>query len=328
MLAEPSKGAAGGKRRTRRTSAWFGIVFTVLVAGFFGYLGFLAFLIKEPVEREKYKQKVRVLMAYVGWLGPNPAGTAAGGTASQAYPPGSNTVAAVVTPESPAPGPNGPATWRVHNPDLELVWITALSIYVGRYEVTNEQYLQGRKDHWSGLFGGRKLDGDTQPVVRVSHPEAVAFAQWLTARERTAGRVPEAWAFRLPTVQEWQEFARCGDRRKYPWGDDWPPRHGNLADRSLAVVRRTARFIDGYADGYAVSCLVENTATNDWGLQGVAGNVQEWSQGPAGAEGVACGAAWDSYLPSAAECGMSITCDPATRGGSLGFRLVLAPEVR
>ena len=103
---------------------------------------------------------------------------------------------------------------------------------------------------------------------------------------------------------------------------------GNLADRSLAAVRRTARTIDAYNDGYALSCPVENTATNKWGLQGMAGNVQEWTQGAPGAECVACGGAWDSYLPSVTECGMAVTHDPATRNGSLGFRLILAAEAR
>jgi len=322
LSAEPVKGAAGVKARARAPAALFGAVFTILIIGFLGYLGFLAFLLREPEEREKYKQKTRVLMERLGWQKPAPPPP----TPSPVPPVSGMASNEIAVPASSAPGPDGPPVWRVRNPDLELIWIAELGAYVGRQEITNEQYLYFKKDHWSGLFGGRKLDGAAQPVVRISHAQARAFAEWLTSEERKAGKLPDNWTFRLPTTQEWKDFARCGDDRKYPWGDAWPPGYGNLADRSLAAVQPTARSIDGYRDGYAVSCPVENTATNDWGLQGAAGNVREWTLGALGAECVACGAAWDCYLPSAAECSMAITRDPSTRNGSLGFRIMLAPD--
>ena len=49
-------------------------------------------------------------------------------------------------------------------------------------------------------------------------PEAhIAFAEWLTKRERNAGRLPKGYTYRLPNGWAWLTFARCGDRRKYPW---------------------------------------------------------------------------------------------------------------
>lgn len=159
---------------------------------------------------------------------------------------------------------------------MEFVWIQVLNCSVGKYEVTNNEYREYKPNHDSGEF--RKyyrrysLNSDRQPAVNVNCWEAQEYAKWLTERERKEGRLPSGYKFRLPTKDEWTTFCQCGDNREYPWGS-WPPHSGNAGNYSgnSSVLSK----IRGYNDGYAVSCPVEKSWKNKWGLYGVGGNVWE-----------------------------------------------------
>jgi len=159
-------------------------------------------------------------------------------------------------------------------PRMELVWIPAVKCWVGKYEVTNGQYRRCDPNHDSRQYKGHDLNGDCQPVVQISYDEAVAFGEWLTRRaEAASGPSRHGWQYRLPSAAEWSALAECGDRRKYPWGSEWPPKYGNYSDQSSAWPQK----IDGYDDGFPVTCVVGESGRNDWGLYGVGGNVWEWT---------------------------------------------------
>jgi len=155
---------------------------------------------------------------------------------------------------------------------LELVWIGALNGWVGKYEVTNGQYRRFKSNHNSGEYKGLSLDSDKQPVVEVSYHHAVAYAEWLTLELKS--RLPKGYHFRLPTGPEWTSFARCGDNRKYYWGNSFTPTYGNYPDDTPF---NTYNKIPGYIDGHNVSAPVEKSGMNEWGLFGVGGNVLEWT---------------------------------------------------
>ena len=160
--------------------------------------------------------------------------------------------------------------WTVPSVGMEFVWIKALECWVGKYEVTNGEYRKFKPAHDSRSYEKHSLNGDRQPVVFISFDDAVAYAKWLTEQEQKAGRLPDGYSYRLPTRDEWMTFCQCGDKHLYPWGDEVPPTYGNYAGREAGG--EWAR-IAGYKDGFQVSCPVEQSGVNDWGLYGVGGNA-------------------------------------------------------
>jgi uncharacterized caspase-like protein len=203
---------------------------------------------------------------------------------------------------------------------MEMVWVEALKGWVGKYEVTNDEYRRFKNDHDSGKYVGRSLNEDRQPVVNVSYDEAVAFAEWVNGQ---AKGLPAGYSVRLPDGKEWMTFAQCGDGRTYPWGNDWPPKYGNYADATAKSAFSDWTVIEGYRDGSAVSCAVEQSGKNDWGLYGVGGNVWEWTNEQDGSGRVLRGASWFNYEQVILRCEYRSRVPPSYRFFSNGFRLVV-----
>jgi formylglycine-generating enzyme required for sulfatase activity len=147
--------------------------------------------------------------------------------------------------------------------------------YMGVFEVTNEQYTEFQKE-----FGGTTIVGfnDFQggelsryPCIGRNWTDAVAFCIWLGKRN--------GQFVRLPTEAEWDYACRCGHKRKYPWGDEFPPKVvvANLADDAAAQrFGEQPSMIKGYDDGNAYGAPVGSYKPNRWGLYDMEGNVLEW----------------------------------------------------
>jgi formylglycine-generating enzyme len=228
-------------------------------------------------------------------------------------------------------GQRGPVVgqnWRSPATGMEFVWIAPMNMWVGRYEATNGEYRRMHPNHDSGEVFGHSLNGNRQPVVAVNFDDAKAYAEWLTQQDRAV--LGEA-RYRLPSEQEWETYARCGDNRTYPWGDEWPPRRGRAgnywgeecpSEKPLQHWR-----IAGYNDGHRVTCNVEPSWANPWGLFGVGGNVWEvCARDRAGQSfGAWRGASWIDFM----EGGLRVSArdeddDPSARDEYSGFRLVLS----
>ena len=157
---------------------------------------------------------------------------------------------------------------------IEFIWIEPLKTWVAKYEITNAQFMTFKPDHVCDGPGEFDYLAADLPAARVSWNDAAAFCGWMTAQY--GAMLPEDHVFRLPSVAEWEAFAACGDERRFPWGNRWPPRYGNYADASGRTLTEDWQGIQGYNDGFPATCPVEKSGRNKWGLFGVGGNVWEW----------------------------------------------------
>ena len=209
---------------------------------------------------------------------------------------------------------------------MEFVWIKRLNCWVGKYEVTNEEYRRFKKDHDSKDYKGHSLNGNRQPVVLVNFDDGKAYAEWLTKQDRASGRLPQGYRYRLPSESEWMTFAQCGDGRKYPWGDNWPPRSGQAGNYDDETTFRKYQVEGGYRDGHNVACDVEESWANKWGLYGVGGNVWEMcaKDSSGSAFGAWRGASWYFYDQDILRCSFRLDGLGSYRLNDYGFRLVLS----
>ncbi len=161
--------------------------------------------------------------------------------------------------------------------------------YMSTTEVTNAQYRQFRSAHSSKRVQDKSLNGDQQPVVRVSWIDAALYCNWLSAeqgldavytieKDALVAVNKEANGYRLPTEAEWAWVARTLDSTtlKFPWGQEWPipPKAGNFADASGSYM--LSRVIRHYNDGFAATAPVAKFTPNQHGLYDIGGNVAEW----------------------------------------------------
>ncbi len=226
------------------------------------------------------------------------------------------------------PGQGAPTAgrnWTSPATGMEFVWIEALKIWVGKYEVTNGEYRKKESGHDSKkYFKGNSLNGDRQPVVYVNFDDAKAYAAWLTERDKA--QLGEM-RYRVPSEQEFMTYVQCGDGREYPWGNNWPPRSGQAGNYDRQVGAGSwYRFTD-YNDGHPVSCDVERSWANPWGLYGVGGNVWEVcaSDASGGAFCARLGASWSSTSKDDLRCSARDVSDSVFRLLECdGFRLVLS----
>ena len=180
--------------------------------------------------------------------------------------------------------------------------LTAVKVgdfWIGKFEVTNEQFACFDPNHDSRLENGDFLqfsiqergyptNGPKQPVCRVSWERAMAFCRWLS--EKTGERL--SGSFALPTEAQWEYACRAGTATPMNWGATATDfgKLANLADYSLRFVDTFGwglpsgaippwrPAIESVKDGYRVSAPVGSYAPNPWGLCDMHGNVSEWTR--------------------------------------------------
>ena len=224
--------------------------------------------------------------------------------------------------------------------------------YMGRFEVTNEQFRLFDECHDSRLERGGflqfsvrergySLNGTRQPVVRVSWNEAMAFCRLLS--EKTGRR------FTLPTEGQWEYACRAGTATPLFYGDvnaDFSS-FANLADATLNDMEHLGWNLPYAAippwhpadmrfnDKGRVSVDVGTYQPNAWGLHDMHGNVSEWthssyrsyrsyfSPDDGTSEGlkVVRGGSWDDR-PKDARSGCRLSYVSWQRVYNVGFRVI------
>jgi formylglycine-generating enzyme required for sulfatase activity len=136
--------------------------------------------------------------------------------------------------------------------------IIADGFWIAAHEVTQADYenLMGRNPS--------QYTGDGQrPVEKVNWQEALDYCRALNAREQAAGRLPDGYAFRLPTEAEWEYACRAGSTTRFSHGDD--PGYLETPDYAWC----------GHNSGSSTHPVGGRTP-NAWGLHDMHGNVWEW----------------------------------------------------
>ncbi len=142
-------------------------------------------------------------------------------------------------------------------------------------------------------FAGVALRDD-HPVTCISWNDAAAFCEWLTQRERVAGRLRQGHVYRLPTEAEWEYAARGGrDGAMFWWGSALADGQGrlNIASQDAHDAKGTrwdkaAPWSDGFGTVSPVDHFGQQ-GRNAFGLADMLGNVWEWCLdgfNPAGAQ--------------------------------------------
>jgi len=173
-----------------------------------------------------------------------------------------------------------PDEWPVHPVRI------GKPFWMGTTEVTNAQYAAFDSMHDSRYISwynkdqnkrGEPVNGPTQPVLRVTWDEAMAFCRWLSTK--TGKRVT------LPTEAQWEYACRAGTNTPMWYGsvDADFTEVANFADKSLnGLTRRDSPdwipTIDTVSDGAIATADVGKHEPNPWGLADMHGNVCEWTR--------------------------------------------------
>ena len=133
--------------------------------------------------------------------------------------------------------------------------------WLGQCEVTQRQ--------WTRLMDSNPSNfrGDCLPVDNIAWPEATEFCRRLTVRESAAGRLPDGYAYTLPTEAQWEYAARAGS--PIVVDDDV------LLDSTWCAT--TSGAVQPESGVWRMSTHPVGTKrANAWGFFDLGGNVAEW----------------------------------------------------
>jgi len=131
------------------------------------------------------------------------------------------------------------------------------------FDIKNNRFTHKEGSSWRNP--GWQIEPN-QPVTMVTYNDAVAFCEWLSAKERAP--------YKLPTEAQWEYASRGGlPMAQFPWGDSLPDgRRANYADKNTDFEWRDRDMDDGYKNVAPVGSY----EPNKFGLYDMAGNVLQW----------------------------------------------------
>jgi len=147
---------------------------------------------------------------------------------------------------------------RNSNEGPQTVVTLTQGFWMSRFEVTQQEYLDGAGENPSGWTG--ELNA---PVENVAWSNATNYCHLLTESEQASGGLPTGYVYRLPTEAEWEYACRAGTTTALYYGDD----------PTYSFLENYAWFVDN--SGFRTHA-VGQLEPNDWSLYDMQGNVYEW----------------------------------------------------
>ena len=216
------------------------------------------------------------------------------------------------------------------NDEVQHEVIFSQPFYLGKYEVTQEQYEAVTGKNPSGFsakrFGKEAVAGtDTRrfPVENVSWDDTWPFYKKLNEQQPQQG-----WQFGLPTEAQWEYACRAGTTTPFHFGKELNGRVANCNGSEPYGTNVEGPYL-------AHTCRVGSYEANAWGLYDMHGNVSEWcqdwyipymSRGWVGvSDRVIRGGSWNAPSGRCRAAGRSFG-KPDNKNRHLGFRLALVPS--
>ncbi len=138
--------------------------------------------------------------------------------------------------------------------------------WIGKAEVA--------QDEWQAIMGNNPSAfasaGPRAPVEQVSWDDAVEFCRRLNERERAIGRLPDGFAYGLPTEAQWEFACRAGTTTAFAFGDSLEATQANFDGTQPYGARAKP------GANRQTTMQTGSFSANALGLYDMHGNVWEW----------------------------------------------------
>ena len=203
---------------------------------------------------------------------------------------------------------------RLHNEGPQTRVTITQDFFLGATDVTQAQ--------WTAVMGNNpsKFVGAQRPVDRVPWTDAVAFCRKVTDKERAAGRLPDGYAYTLPTEAQWEYACRAGTTGPYAGDLDamaWYENNSGLKSHPVATKQPNAWGLFDMHGNQCEWCL-------DWFAATLPGGTVTDPVGPAsGFFRAARGGGW-GYSTARCRSTSRFSFVPQVHFEGLGFRLAFS----